>query len=161
MTRQILVAHHSRSGGTAEMVAAVLRGMRHPDITGIEVVDANVVDVDAADVRDAAAFVLATPVRFGGLAGLSRDLLERIYYPCLEGTTGKPYALLVRGTTDASGAAREVERIVVGLRWRAIRPPLIIERGEAGRVVQTALREVETLRCHAWGAEVAATVALS
>ncbi len=157
---RILVAHHSRSGGTAELTEWVLKGMRHPDITGLEVIDRDVRDIEAGDVFSVSALVIATPVRFGGVAGIVRDLLERIYYPCLEETKGLPYALAVRGTTDGSGAVREVERIVAGLRWRAIRPPLLVEHGEAGRVSQVPLRPNQMARCAEWGAEVAATIAL-
>jgi hypothetical protein len=37
-----------------------------------------------------------------------------------------PYALYVKASSDGDGAVRSVERIVAGLRWKAIAPPLVV-----------------------------------
>ena len=60
------------------------------------------------------------------MSSLMKDFLERIYYPCLEETQGKPYALYVRAGNDGEGAKTSVERIVTGLRWNPVRPALIM-----------------------------------
>jgi len=56
-----------------------------------------------------------------------KDFFERIYYPCLEKTEGKPYALYVRGGNDGQGAKIAVERIIAGLRWKAAQPALVLK----------------------------------
>ncbi len=156
---RLLVVHHSRSGGTAALLDAALAGMRDPAVTGLDLVLQPVAEAGPDDVLGAAALVIATPVRFGGLAGLTRDFLERCYYPLLDRSPGFRYGLLVRGTTDASGAVRDVERIVAGLRWRPLLPPLVVERGEAGASSQPPLDEAERATAHEWGATIAALVA--
>jgi len=73
------------------------------------------------------AVLLGTTENFGYMSGLMKDFLERIYYPCLEHTEGKPYALYVRAGNDGVGATTSVERIVSGLNWRAIRPATVLQ----------------------------------
>ena len=60
------------------------------------------------------------------MSGALKDFFERIFYVILEETAGKPYALYVKASTDGSGAVRSVERIVAGLKWKAVLPPLVI-----------------------------------
>jgi multimeric flavodoxin WrbA len=125
--RQLLVLAHSRTGATARLRDAVLEGVADAggevDVRAMDVVDAGLDDVLAAD-----AIVLCTPARFGALAGLTKDLLERIY-PWFEEVPdvrpGLPYALVVRGASDADGAVRDVHRIVTGLRWREVVAPVL------------------------------------
>ena len=83
-------------------------------------------DTKVADVLAADAIVIGTTENFGAVAGLVKDFFERVYYPCLEHTQGKPYALYVRAGQDGSGAVRDIERIAAGLRWRAVQPALIL-----------------------------------
>lgn len=118
---------HSRTGATARLRDAVLAGVSDADAaaTDLDVVDAGLDDVLAAD-----GLVLCTPARFGALAGLTKDFFERIY-PWFDEVPdvrpGLPYALVVRGASDASGAVRDVERIATGLRWRRVLPPVVAE----------------------------------
>lgn len=82
-----------------------------------------------ADIEGAAGVVIITPERFGMVSGLVKDLLERIY-PWFEEIPnrrpGMPYALIAKGGNDGTGAVRDVTRILTGLRWRAVLPPLVV-----------------------------------
>jgi len=118
----LLVVCHSRGGSTRHLAEAAAEAARQA--AGIPV---RVLAAEAAappDVMAAGGILLATPARFGFMAGLLKDFLERIYHPCLDRTVGLPYALIVKGDTDVDGAVASVERIVTGLRWRAVLPPL-------------------------------------
>ena len=125
-SRNLLVVYHTRSGGTQAMTDAVVDGATDDEITGVDVRVLRAPDATAADVQHADAIVLGTPENFGYMAGLMKDFLERIYYPCLDATVGRPYALYVKASTDGDGAVRSVERIVAGLRWNAVRPPFVV-----------------------------------
>ena len=49
-----------------------------------------------------------------------------VYYPLLDETPGLPYALFVKASTDGEGAVRSIERIVAGLRWKLVAPPVVV-----------------------------------
>ena len=70
--------------------------------------------------------MLGTPENFGYMSGAIKDFFERIYYPLLDETPGLPYALFVKASTDGDGAVRSVERIVAGLRWKLVMPPIVV-----------------------------------
>ena len=125
MGRHLLVVHHSRTGTTASLRDAVLAGVA--GVGGAVTVRAlTTADAVAADVRWAEVVVLCSPARFGYMSGMLKDFLERIYHPCLDKTAGLPYAMVVKGDTDVDGAVASVERIVAGLRWRPLVPPVVV-----------------------------------
>jgi multimeric flavodoxin WrbA len=83
-------------------------------------------DAGPDDVLWADALVLATPAHFGYMAGALKDFFERIYFVCLEQTTGLPYALIVKGDTDVDGAVASVAKIATGLAWSLVLPPVTV-----------------------------------
>ncbi len=123
----LVVLTHSRTGSTARLRDAVLDGVAD---AGGEARSLDVADAGLDDVLAAGGLVLCTPARFGAVAGLTKDLLERIY-PWFDEVPdvrpGLPYALVVKGASDATGAVRDVHRIVTGLRWREVVAPVVVE----------------------------------
>ena len=97
--------------------------------------------VSAEDVLQASGIIIGTTENFGYMSGLLKDLFERIYYPCLEQTQAKPWALYVKAGLDGTGAINSVERIVTGLRWKAIQPPLLLK----GEFQESFIEDCETL----------------
>ena len=128
-TRRLLIVAHAPSGNTARLRDAVLRGARHPDIQGIDVVVLAPLQAGPEDVLAATAVILGTTENLGYMSGALKDFFDRSYYPCLEQTQGLPYALYIRAGHDGTGTRRGVESITTGLRWRAVQAPLIC-RGE-------------------------------
>lgn len=86
-------------------------------------------DAGPDDVDPAAAIVLVTTENFGAVSGLVKDFLERIY-PWFEEVPhrnpGLPYLLIAKGGSDGTGAVRDVTRILTGLRWKPVLPPIAI-----------------------------------
>ncbi len=123
--KQLLVVAHVPSANTRRLAEAVLRGARNPDIEGVAVRHVPPLEAGPADVLGADALVLGTTENLGYMSGALKDFFDRIYYPCLDQTQALPYALYIRAGHDGTGTRRAVETIVTGLRWRAVREPLI------------------------------------
>ena len=144
---RLLVVFHSMSGGTQAMTDAVVAGATDDAISGVHVVVQRAFDTVPDDVRQCNGIILGTPSNFGYMSGALKDFFDRVFYEVVDDTPGRPYALYVKASTDGDGAVRSVERIVAGLRWKAIAPPL---------VVTGDLRPDDLDRCHELGATMAA-----
>ncbi len=121
----LLVVHHTPSPGMQAMLEAVRAGAAEAaagedlDVLLRPALTAAVVDVLSAD-----ALVLGTPANIGYMSGALKYFFDTIYYPVLEATRGRPYALYVHGNNDTGGTVRGVESIATGLGWRRLRPPI-------------------------------------
>lgn len=123
----LLLITHCPSPNTESLRDAVIEGVRHPSIEKITLRSLAPLEADAEDVVWADGIILGTTENFGYMAGRIKDFFERIYYPCLEETQGRPFALYIRAGLDGEGARVSVERIVTGLRWQPVQAPLICQ----------------------------------
>src|SRR5499427_6686834 len=122
----LLIVHHTASPSLQAMFEAVHAGASTDDIEGVEVVVRPALTASAADVLTADGYLLGTPANIGYMSGALKHFFDGIYYPCLEATKGRPYALYVHGASDTGGAVRAVESVATGLSWRRARPPLSV-----------------------------------
>lgn len=123
--RTVLVIHHMVSPALEELVAAVVEGIRHPEIVDdVRAELSPALTTTASDVLEADAYALVTPVNIGYMSGALKHMFDTIYYPCLTATVRRPYALVVHGSSDVTGGVRSVETIVGGLRWARVHPPV-------------------------------------
>jgi multimeric flavodoxin WrbA len=124
----LLVVWHPRPPAIARLRDAVLAGCADAG-TEREVRSLAAPDADVEAVEGADACVLLTTENFGAVSGLVKDFLERIY-PWFEEVPdrrpGMPYLLVSKGGSDGTGAVRDVTRILTGLRWREVLPPIVI-----------------------------------
>jgi multimeric flavodoxin WrbA len=146
--KRLLVVYPGTGGTTDRLAESAIRGAR--GIVEIETRVKLARDATAEDVLNCAGLLLGTPEKFGYMAGLMKDFLERIFYACEGKVEGLPYALFVSAGNDGSGAVSSVERIVTGLRLKKIHEP-IVARGAP---------DAEALaRCEELGATMAAGIA--
>jgi len=124
-SKRLLVVTHAPSPNTLRLRHAVLSGARNPEIESVEVVAKAPLEAGPEDVLQAGAILLGTTENLGYMSGALKDFFDRCYYPCLEKTQGLPYGLYIRAGHDGTGTRRAVESIVTGLRWRAVRDPLL------------------------------------
>ena len=150
MTR-LLIVHHTPSPATHTLLVAVRDGATNREITGVDVVVRPALAATATDVLEADAYLLGTPANLGYIAGALKHFFDQIYYPCLDATVGRPFAAWVHGASDATGAVRAIETITTGLRWKPVRPPVIVT-GEPSRADVDA--------CWELGATVAASLTI-
>jgi len=123
--KNLLIVANDPAPSTAKIKAAVVRGAQHPDISNINVVAKEPLQATPQDVLDAAGVLIGSTENFGYMAGLMKDFFERIYDPCLEKTEAKPYAIFVKAGQDGQGAISSMQRIITGLRWKEIQPPIL------------------------------------
>lgn len=122
----LLIVSHTPSPNTERLTRAVAEGARDSSIEGVTVELRSPFDTGPDEVLGAGAIILGTTENFGYMNGALKDFFERIYYPCIEHTEGLPYALFVKGGLDGTGARSSVERIVSGLKWKAVQEPLVM-----------------------------------
>ncbi|MSQ67649.1 MAG: flavodoxin family protein [Gammaproteobacteria bacterium] len=124
--KTLLIVTHSQTGTTRQLLEAVLRGVSAAEGEGLTVVVRDALAATPAEVLSAHGVLLGTPENFGYMSGGLKYFFDRIYQPCLEHTQGLPYGLFIRAGNDGRGALASIERIVTGLRWRAIAPPVLM-----------------------------------
>lgn len=137
----LLINVHCPSPNTQHLRDALVKGASHPDISGVQIRVTEPLLANAEDVLWADGILLGTTENFGYMSGAMKDFFDRIYYPCLEKTEGRPYAIAIRAGLDGTGTKTAMERIITGLRWRAIRDPIISQ----GDFKEDFLQEWETL----------------
>ena len=120
----LLLVHHTPSPAVHAMFDAVHRGATDPQIENVDVVVRPALTASAVDVLAADAYLLGTPANLGYISGALKHFFDQIYYPCLEATVGRPYGVFLHGNDDVDGAARAIEVITTGLRWRLAAAPV-------------------------------------
>lgn len=123
--KNLLIVGHVPSPNTQQLRDAVVAGATSEDILGISVTVLNPFETGPEHVLAADGIILGTTENLGYMSGALKDFFDRIYYGVLEEKQGLPYALYVRAGLDGTGTIRGVETVVTGLRWNAIREPLL------------------------------------
>ena len=154
--KKLLIVWHSQYGCTAQMADAARSGaIAIPDTrsTCLRAADAGVRDLLECD-----ALLIATSENFGSLAGMTKDFLERVFYPCEHDVEGKPYSAIVCAGTDGTGAMRDLDRIATGLRMRKVLPGIIYKSGRTAQqhVVPPSILDA----CRELGGTLAAGIAI-
>jgi hypothetical protein len=124
--KRLLIVAHAPSTNTRRLRDAVVEGAMSDDVGGVDAVVLSPFDATPEHVTAADALILGTTENLGYMSGALKDFFDRCYYPCLEETQGKPYALYIRAGHDGTGTRRGVESIVTGLRWKAVQEPLLL-----------------------------------
>jgi len=148
---RLLIVHHTPSPATHALLGAVREGATDPQIEGVDVVVRPALVAAPVEALEADAYLLGTPANLGTMSGALKHFFDSVYYPCLDATAGRPWGLWVHGNNDVDGAIAAVERIVTGLRWRAVADPV--------RVVGAPTTE-DLEACWELGATVAAGLTL-
>lgn len=126
----LLIVHHSPSDSVRRLTDAVAAGARDDAIEGVDVVLREALEPDADELANADAVVLVTPANFGYMSGALKHYLDSVFLRvggalgddggAADGGKGSgiPFALVVHGRYDTTGAERSVLAIVQALGWR-------------------------------------------
>lgn len=123
--KSLLIIAHAPSPNTARLRDALVEGASDADIDGVDVDCRSPFDTEPEHVLSAGAIILMTTENLAYMSGAMKDFFDRCYYPCLDHTQGRSFALLVRAGHDGTGTCRAVETITTGLRWKAVQEPLV------------------------------------
>ena len=138
---RVLFVHHTVSPATHTLFVAALEGVRDPQIEDVEVVVRPALTASAVDVLEADAYLLGSPVNLGYMSGALKHFFDCIYYPCLDATKSRPFAVYLHSNSDAAGALRALDSITAGLGWRAAQAPVVVA-GEPSTAERSLVREM-------------------
>ena len=147
---RVLVVHHTVSPPLDALLRSAVDGATRPELPDVEVVVRPALTCSPVAVLEADGYVLGTPANLGSMSGALKHFFDTIYYPCLEATARRPWALFVHGNNDVDGAVRDIERIVTGLAWQRVAEPLRVVGGP---------QQADLDACWELGATVAASLA--
>lgn len=121
---RLLIVHHTSSPALQELFEAARDGASTDEVDGVEVVVRPALTATAVDVLEADCYLLGTPANIGYMSGALKHFFDQIYYPCLEATVKRPYAVYVHGNLDTGGAVRAIEQVATGLKWERVHEPI-------------------------------------
>lgn len=122
--KHLLIVYHSQSGATAQLAAAVARGVIQED--GVELRLRCALAADTRDLLWAQAVIFGSPENFGYLSGGLTDFLARTFYQALPYQINLPYATFISAGNDGTGAVRMLDRIASGYPLKQALPPVIV-----------------------------------
>lgn len=129
--KELLIVWHSQFGATAQMAAAARDGANALGAAKVTYLHAR--EAGADDLVRCNALLIATSENFGSLSGLTKDFLERVYYPCEHRVAGKAYTVIVCAGNDGTGAMLQTDRIAKGLSLRKVHPGIVHRTGITAR----------------------------
>jgi multimeric flavodoxin WrbA len=111
------------SGNTEKMAKAVAEGAA--SVKGIKVTVKKAADVSVEDFKSSDAFAFGTPDYFSYMAGMLKDMFDRVFYAAKAHTEGKPCVCFL--THGGGGKAIDsLERMCVSFRFKRVRDILSI-----------------------------------
>jgi len=122
--KKLLIVFHSMTGGTLQMAEAAVRGAAAESEVAVDLRHAR--DTDSSHVLSSDAYIFATPENLAMMSGMMKDFFDRTYYDVLDRIVGRPYATLICAGSDGENAARQIARICVGWKLKAVAEPTIV-----------------------------------
>lgn len=120
----LLIVQHTMTGGTLQMAQAAAAGAATESGVRVRLLRAS--DAGPADVLAADGYIFATPENLAAMSGMLKNFFDRCYYFALDRLNGRPYGTLICAGSGGENAARQIERIAIGWRLKAVAPALIV-----------------------------------
>ena len=124
--KNILFVHHSPSENTKRLSKLVENKIETvtPDVNlkMLNLIEANIYSFKEID-----GLIIGTTENFGYMSGLTKDFFDRCYNDLKDKTEGLPIIYYIRAGLDGEGCKVALNKILTGLRWRQVLPPLILK----------------------------------
>lgn len=127
--KRLLLVYHSKTGRNARLAKAVAEGVRHEDLTEIELRVRTARQAGPDDLLWANAVIFGGPENFGYMSGALKDFFDRTFYEVEGRLPPLPCALFICSGNDGTGALRAIRRILPGYGMREVQPEVLV-RGE-------------------------------
>ena len=122
--KNILFIHHSPSTNTIELSNLVEDKINNLN-NNINLNVLNTLETNISSFKKVDGVIIGTIENFGYMSGLTKDFFDRCYEELKEKTQGLPVIYYVRAGLDGEGSKVAINKILVGLRWKQVLPPLI------------------------------------
>ena len=124
--KTLLFISHAPSENTARLAGRCETAMKSWE-ANIQIIRKPSPDVSADDILGCDGVLISTTENIGYMAGLTKDVFDRCYNDWLGTTDGLPAAIYIRAGLDGTATSRALSQIANGLKWRLIRPPLVLK----------------------------------
>jgi multimeric flavodoxin WrbA len=159
--KTVLIVYHSMTGATSQVARAAATGAGGE--VGVRVSLRRAEQATPEDVINADGYIFATPENLAAMSGLMKDFFDRTYYAALNRVNGRPYLAMICAGSDGQNAARQLERIALGWRLRAIANSYIVctNAQTPDQILQPKIIERRVLEhCEELGKTLAAGISL-
>ena len=124
--KNILFIHHSPSDNTKKLSKHLQSKIKklNPNTNLIvsKVIETNVDSFNSID-----GVIIGTTENFGYMSGLTKDFFDRTYEGLQNKMAGLPIFYYIRAGLDGNGCKIGIDKILIGLKWRQVLPPLILK----------------------------------
>lgn len=117
MSAHILVVHHTPSPAVYELLDAITTTLASPELAeaGITFQTDPALSATASDMLAADGYIFLTPTNIGYISGALKHFFDTVFYPVQGAVAKRPYAAVVHGNNDTSGALRALTTICSGM----------------------------------------------
>ena len=124
--KSILFIHHSPSENTKKL-STLVENKIDTITSDVNLKTLNMIEANTSSFREIDGLIIGTTENFGYMSGLTKDFFDRCYDGLKDKTDGLPIIYYVRAGLDGEGCKVALNKILIGLRWRQVLPPLILK----------------------------------
>ena len=124
--KNILFINHSPSTNTIKLSnhIEILTKELNPEINLISL---NPFETKTNSFQSIDGVLIGTTENFGYMAGATKDFFDRCYEKLIDKTDGLPVFYYIRAGLDGEGSKVAINKILKGLKWKQVLPPLILK----------------------------------
>ena len=124
--KSVLFIHHSPSENTKKL-STFVENKIDTITSGVNLKTLNMIEANTSSFKEIDGLIIGTTENFGYMSGLTKDFFDRCYDELKDKTEGLPIIYYVRAGLDGEGCKVALNKILTGLRWRQVLPPLILK----------------------------------